>query len=161
VTRLHLSAIQRASLTPLARSLSTTPSAQSSSAPGSNVLKRGRAQTVDSESQGSASSDDEPAGKQVKTGSSSRAPARKAAGQRKRSARPKARDFEDEVEPLILRACFPYEARILTTSPFPDKTSRTTYAKLGWKEACEAVGEDVELTPELTKVASPSFPLFL
>ncbi|PPQ76235.1 hypothetical protein CVT24_009446 [Panaeolus cyanescens] len=60
--------------------------------------------------------------------------------------KPKASDFEDTVQALILRASFEYEAFISTTDAFPSLQLRHQWAAKCWNHALKDTGQDYQLT---------------
>jgi hypothetical protein len=86
-------------------------------------------------------SDQEPAPKRTKSG---------------RKPKPKAKDFEPDVEDVLIAVCNRYEARIIGKNPFPDAATRRSWAKHGFKLACQAEGvSETKLTTEMCRVVCP------
>ena len=61
----------------------------------------------------------------------------------------KARDYEDTVYHLIIKACHDYEARVGAKHVWPELDEQISWARDAWKIACEAVGEEYELTDRI------------
>lgn len=76
-----------------------------------------------------------------------------------RSAR--ARDYSDEVYKLIVRACTRYEIFIATEQAFPDANQQTQKAHAFFKEACEDIGANYEVTDRITTIVSEHLLSFL
>jgi len=70
---------------------------------------------------------------------------------------PKASDYEDVANALILRAASEYECLIATEDAFPDMAKRNKWARKTWKGACAAAGEHFEITDAISKLACFSF----
>lgn len=66
--------------------------------------------------------------------------------------RPKASDYEDVVEALILRAAFEYESLISTVNAFPGTTLRHKWANQVWKNAGLDAGENYKLTDRISSL---------
>ena len=60
--------------------------------------------------------------------------------------RPKASDYEDVVEALILRAAFEYELLISTINAFPGTTLQHKWANQAWKNVGLDADENYKLT---------------
>jgi len=54
--------------------------------------------------------------------------------------KPKASDYEDCVEKMLLNAMHEYACLILTTDAFLDEVKQTQWAEATWRAACEEVG---------------------
>jgi hypothetical protein len=57
----------------------------------------------------------------------------------------KARDYEDTVYHLIIKACHEYEACIGGKCEWPELDKQIVWAQDAWKKACEVVKEEYEL----------------
>jgi hypothetical protein len=66
--------------------------------------------------------------------------------------RPKASDYEDVVEALILRAAFEYESLISTVNAFPGTTLRHKWANQAWKNAGLDADENYKLTDRISSL---------
>ena len=66
--------------------------------------------------------------------------------------KPKAADYEDVVQALLLRAMHEYESRIVGVSPYPDSTIQSKWTKICWKEACFVAAEDYSMTEQMSKM---------
>lgn len=64
--------------------------------------------------------------------------------------KPKAADFDDVVQALILRSAFEYEALISTNNSFPETATRIKWAKKVWRNACKSADEHYELTSRIS-----------
>ena len=72
--------------------------------------------------------------------------------------KPKAADYEDVVQALLLRAMHEYESRIIGVSPYPDSANQSKWAKICWREACHVTVEDYGMTEQMSKMVDILFP---
>jgi hypothetical protein len=70
------------------------------------------------------------------------------------TGRAKARDYEDTVYHLIVKACHDYEARIGGKHEWPELDTQIAWAQDAWKKACEVVKEEYELTDRILSLVS-------
>ena len=63
--------------------------------------------------------------------------------------KPKASDYEDIVQALILRAASQYEALVSTQDSFPDTAQRLKWARKSWSDANNNAGHEYEITDEI------------
>jgi hypothetical protein len=61
--------------------------------------------------------------------------------------KPKAVDYEEGIEKMLLNAMHEYVCLVLTVDTFPDEVKQTRWAKLTWYTACEAGGAHYECSP--------------
>ncbi|KJA28251.1 hypothetical protein HYPSUDRAFT_129889, partial [Hypholoma sublateritium FD-334 SS-4] len=66
--------------------------------------------------------------------------------------KPKAGDFEDVVEALILRASFQYEAFVSTKNAYPDTALRRKWAIKAWKSANSDAEENYAMNPTINSL---------
>ncbi|KAF8236070.1 hypothetical protein L208DRAFT_1204063, partial [Tricholoma matsutake] len=66
--------------------------------------------------------------------------------------KPKAADYEDVVQALLLHAMHEYESHIVGVSPYPDSANQSKWAKICWKEACHVAVEDYDMTEWMSKM---------
>lgn len=66
--------------------------------------------------------------------------------------KPKAADYEDVVQALLLRAMHEYESRIVGVTPYPDSANQSKWTKICWKEACSVAAEDYSMTERMSKM---------
>ncbi|KAF8197616.1 hypothetical protein BJ912DRAFT_822601, partial [Pholiota molesta] len=66
--------------------------------------------------------------------------------------KPKASDYENVVQALILRAAFEYEALVSTKNAFPDTTLRHKWALKVWKNTMKDTDEHFEMTDAISSV---------
>jgi hypothetical protein len=66
--------------------------------------------------------------------------------------KPKAADYEDIVNALIVRAASEYEALISTKNSFPDTATRNKWAKKCWTNAANAADEHYMLTDRINSL---------
>jgi hypothetical protein len=66
--------------------------------------------------------------------------------------KPKAADYEDVVQALLLRAMHEYESRIVGVNPYPDSANQSKWTKICWKEACHVAAEDYSMTERMSKI---------
>jgi len=59
--------------------------------------------------------------------------------------KPKASDYQDMVQALILHAASEYKCLIATEDVFPDMATQNKWAKKAWKDACAAADERYKL----------------
>jgi hypothetical protein len=64
--------------------------------------------------------------------------------------KPKASDYEDIVQALILRAASQYEALVTTQDSFPDTPLRLKWAHKSWSDANNDAGYEYEITDEIS-----------
>jgi hypothetical protein len=72
--------------------------------------------------------------------------------------KPKAADYEDVVQALLLRAMHEYESRIVGVNPYPDSENQSKWTKICWKEACRVAAEDYSMTERMSKMVCLLFP---
>ena len=53
--------------------------------------------------------------------------------------KPKAADYNDGVDKMLLNAMHEYACLILTTDAFPDNVKQTQWAEATWNVACEDI----------------------
>lgn len=70
--------------------------------------------------------------------------------------KPKASDYEDIVQALILRAASQYEAAVSTQDSFPDTTLRLKWARKAWNDANNDAGHEYEITDEISSLVNLS-----
>jgi hypothetical protein len=70
------------------------------------------------------------------------------------TGRAKARDYEDSVYHVIIKACRDYEARIGGVYEWPQLDQQIAWAQEAWKNACEVVKEEYELTDRILALVS-------
>ena len=58
------------------------------------------------------------------------------------SGKPKAADYEDDVQALLLHAMHEYKSCIVGVSPYPNSANQSKWAKICWKDACHVAVED-------------------
>ncbi len=75
--------------------------------------------------------------------------------------KPKAGDFEDVVEALILRASFQYEAFVSTKNAYPDTALRRKWAIKAWKSANSDAEENYAMNPTINSLVRPNIIHFL
>ena len=75
--------------------------------------------------------------------------------------KPKASDYQDVVQALILRAASEYKSSIATEDAFPDTATRHKWAKRAWKNACVVANEKYELVDRINALVSIVFPFIL
>jgi hypothetical protein len=72
--------------------------------------------------------------------------------------KPKAADYEDVVQALLLRAMHEYESRIVGINAYPDSANQSKWTKICWKEACRVASEDYSMTERMSKMVCTWFP---
>lgn len=72
-------------------------------------------------------------------------PQRKAKRVEAAERRPKARDFEVDVQDVISAAIAHYRTELSTKNAYPDMTTEVNWARAAWKAGCH--DKDVEITP--------------
>ena len=70
--------------------------------------------------------------------------------------KPKASDYEDVVQALILRAASQYEAAVSTQDSFPDMTQRVKWARKSWSDANKDADHEYEITDEISSMVNVS-----
>ena len=75
--------------------------------------------------------------------------------------KPKASDYQDVVQALILRAASEYESSIATEDAFPDTATQHKWAKRAWKNTCAVANEKYELVDWINALVSIVFPFIL
>jgi hypothetical protein len=68
--------------------------------------------------------------------------------------KPKASDYDDIVQTLILRAASQYEALVSTQDSFPDTTLRLKWARKSWSDANSDAGHEYEITDEISSLVN-------
>ena len=69
-----------------------------------------------------------------------------------KSARPKARDYDDVAKEIILQAATIYRCLLSTNNGFPELAAETDLVKLAWEDANKDSGmASLALTPEIAK----------
>jgi hypothetical protein len=164
----------RRSSSPVANSLRSSSPVARSSSPVVPLKKKAKiglqsANSLRSSSRGSSpvarsSSPVVPLKKKAKTGPQSAPSARKdqpttsipvyREGAEIKHKKPKASDYEDIVQALILRAASQYEASVSTQDSFPDTAQRLKWARKSWRDANNDVGHDYEITDEISSLVS-------
>jgi uncharacterized protein DUF6532 len=66
--------------------------------------------------------------------------------------RPKAADYEDGVEKMLLNAMHEYACLILTTDAFPNEVRQKEWAKATWRTACDEVGVHYECSVRMIRL---------
>lgn len=66
--------------------------------------------------------------------------------------KPKAADYEDVIQALLLRAMHEYESNIVGVNPYPDSANQSKWTKICWKEACRVAAEDYSMTERMSKM---------
>ena len=66
--------------------------------------------------------------------------------------KPKAADYEGDVEKILLNAMHEYACLILTTDAFPDVAKQTQWAATTWRAACDDVGVHYECSVRMTRL---------
>lgn len=73
--------------------------------------------------------------------------------------KPKASDYEDGVEKMLLNAMHEYACLILATDAFPSEAKQTQWAKATWRAACEEVGVHYECSLRMIRLVRLSLSL--
>ena len=66
--------------------------------------------------------------------------------------KPKASDYQDIVEKMLLRAMHEYACLVLSTDAFPNEGRQTQWAETTWRAACEEYGEDYECSVPMIRL---------
>lgn len=66
--------------------------------------------------------------------------------------KPKAADYEDGVEKILLNAMHEYSCLILTADAFPHEVKQTQWAKATWQAACDDVGVNYECSVRIIRL---------
>jgi hypothetical protein len=66
--------------------------------------------------------------------------------------KPKASDYEDCVEKILLNTMHEYACLILTTDAFPNEVKQTQWAEATWRAACEEVGVHYECSVRMIRL---------
>jgi hypothetical protein len=66
--------------------------------------------------------------------------------------KPKAADYEGDVEKILLNTMHKYACLILTTGTFPDVAKQTQWAATMWRAACDEVGVHYECMIHMTRL---------
>jgi hypothetical protein len=69
-------------------------------------------------------------------------------------AKPKAADYDDGVDKMLLNAMHEYACLILTRDAFPDDVKQTQWAEATWQSACEETGVYYECSVRMTRLVS-------
>ena len=65
------------------------------------------------------------------------------------TGRAKARDYEDSVYHVIIKACHDYEARVGGMYSWPELDQQFAWAQEAWEKACAVVKEEYEVTDRI------------
>jgi len=68
--------------------------------------------------------------------------------------KPKAADYEDGVEMMLLNAMHEYACLVLSTDAFPNKVKQTQWAKVTWQAACKEVEMHYECSVRMIRLVS-------
>lgn len=74
--------------------------------------------------------------------------------------RPKASDYVEDIEILLVRAMHDYACRIRTINSFPDENLQMQWALSAWRDCCEIAQENYNLTPRMMRLVSKNFLLY-
>ena len=66
--------------------------------------------------------------------------------------KPKAADYEDRVEKMLLNAMHEYACLILTVDAFPNEVKQTQWAEAAWRAACDEVGVHYECSVRMIRL---------
>jgi hypothetical protein len=67
-------------------------------------------------------------------------------------AKPKASDYEDRVEKMLLNAMHEYACLVLTADAFPNEVKQAQWADATWRAACEEVGVHYECSVRMIRL---------
>jgi hypothetical protein len=70
--------------------------------------------------------------------------------------KPKADDWETDVQEILAKAILSYETRLATQGLFPDHMEEVTWAKVAWLDGCHDCGLKIHHNSELIKIVSLS-----
>jgi hypothetical protein len=68
--------------------------------------------------------------------------------------KPKASDYEDKVERMLLNAMHEYACLILSTDAFPSERKQTQWAETTWRAACELFEAHYECSVRMIRLVS-------
>ena len=68
--------------------------------------------------------------------------------------KPKAANYDDSVDKMLLNAMHKYACLILTTDAFPDNVKQTQWAEATWNTACEDIGVYYEPSVHMSRLVS-------
>jgi len=71
--------------------------------------------------------------------------------------KPKASDYEDGVEKMLLSAMHEYACLILSTDAFPNEGKQTQWAEATWRAACEEIGVHYECSVRMIRLVRLSY----
>jgi hypothetical protein len=71
--------------------------------------------------------------------------------------KPKAADYGEGVEKMLLNAMHEYACLILTVDAFPDEVKQTQWARATWLATCEDAGEQYECSSRMIRLVRPLF----
>jgi hypothetical protein len=77
---------------------------------------------------------------------------RKAIKVKNSRGKPKADDWESEVQDVLAEAILSYETRLATLGFFPDHMQEVTWAKAAWLDGCRECGVKIHHNTELIKI---------
>lgn len=69
--------------------------------------------------------------------------------------KPKASDYEENVEKMLLAAMHEFACLILTTDAFPNETKQTQWAETTWRAACDEFEVHYECSVRMIRLVSP------
>jgi hypothetical protein len=79
---------------------------------------------------------------------------RKAIKEKNSRGKPKADDWELDVQEILAKAIVSYETRLATQGLFPDHMEEVTWAKMAWLDGCRDCGLKIHHNSELIKIVS-------
>ena len=82
---------------------------------------------------------------------------RKAIKMKNSKGKPKADDWEPDVQEILTKAILFYECRLVTEGLFPDHMEEVTWAKVAWLDECDDCGLKIHHNSELIKIVRFSF----
>jgi uncharacterized protein DUF6532 len=68
--------------------------------------------------------------------------------------KPRAVDYNDGVDKMLLNAVHEYACLILTTDAFPDDVTQVQWAEATWNAACKDIGVFYECSVCITRLVS-------
>lgn len=66
--------------------------------------------------------------------------------------KPKAMDYEEGVQKMLLKAMHEYACLVLSTDAFPNEVKQTQWAKATWQAACDEAGEHYECSVRMIRL---------
>lgn len=71
--------------------------------------------------------------------------------------KPKASDYDESVEKMLLNAMHEYACLILAIDAFPNELKQTQWAKTTWHAACKEAGQHYECSTRMVRLVNLAY----